>query len=152
MTVERPQYVVDATVVGKWFLQGLPDERYVDAAFQLLRDFEAGHVALLAPDYLAYEVSSIICKAVGGKRLDPGEAISSITTFLSYPIRLVRDRRLFFEGARLSIWYHCTFYDATYMALAEQRSYRFIHADDRLRRALRGRFPLELWLEDYPQR
>jgi predicted nucleic acid-binding protein len=149
VTVERPRYVVDATVVGKWFLQEAQDERYVGLALELLRDFQAARVALLAPDHLTYEVSSIICKAVGGNRLDPARAISSITTLLSYPISLVQDQALLLEGARLSIWYRCTFYDAMYMGLAESRGYRFVHADDKLRRTLGGRFPLELWIEDY---
>ncbi|MCX6020737.1 MAG: hypothetical protein NTZ05_03225 [Chloroflexi bacterium] len=43
----------------------------------------------------------------------------------------------------------CSLYDGVYLALALARDCPLIYADNRLRNALRGRFPLALWIEDY---
>lgn len=40
-------------------------------------------------------------------------------------------------------------YDALYLALAEQIGCPFVHADRRLHNTLAGRFPHELWIENY---
>ncbi|TAK33351.1 MAG: PIN domain-containing protein [Chloroflexota bacterium] len=69
---------------------------------------------------------------------------------MSLPIRTIHSPSLIRRGAEYAIRYQCTFYDALYLALAETAGLRFIHGDGKLRRTLRGRFPLELWIEDYP--
>ena len=146
---ERPTYVVDATVVGKWFLQGLPDEPLTDQALQLLHDFKDSAISLLAPYHLTYEVPSILCKAIGSQRLEPTSALEAVDTFLAYPIRTIRSTSLVHRGVRSAIRYQCLLYDALCLALAEAGGYPFIHADSKLHRTLRGRFPFELWLGDY---
>lgn len=147
--IERPSYVVDATVIGKWFLHEAPDEAYTSHALQLLEDFRRGRVSLLAPDSVRYEVPNILCKAIGGQRIEFQKALEAVDTFLAYPIRTARGDDLVRAAAQQSPVYGCSFYDALYLVIAEQEQVRFIHADGRLRRTLRGRFPLELWIEDY---
>jgi predicted nucleic acid-binding protein len=43
----------------------------------------------------------------------------------------------------------CSYRDAGYLALADLLGCPFVHADDKLRDKLAGRFPHEVWIEDY---
>lgn len=146
---ERPTYVVDASVIGKWFLHGLPDEQYIQPALSLLSNFEAGRISLIGPAHLHYEVPSILCKAIGSRRISASKATDAVDAFQSLTIRMVYSPSLIRFGVSHAIHYQCTLYDALYLALAETAGLRFIHADSKLRRTLRGRFPSELWIENY---
>ncbi|MBI4494393.1 MAG: type II toxin-antitoxin system VapC family toxin [Chloroflexi bacterium] len=138
--------MVDASVAGKWFLR---DEDHTHQADQLLLDYQERRVSLIAPDYLRYEVPSLICKAVGGKRITPEDARNLIGLFGVLELRTVRTRKLVEGALEMGLRYSCTFYDGLYLALAEAIGCRMVHADAKLRRTLKGRFPLELWIEDY---
>ena len=45
--------------------------------------------------------------------------------------------------------YGCSFYDAAYLSLPELFDQPIVHADEKLRRLLDGRFRRELWIEEY---
>lgn len=143
---ERPGFIVDASVAGKWYLK---DEELTAPALRLFEDFTHGRVGLLAPDHILYEVPSAIRNAVPRARLDPFQARNSISLFLAAEIPTVRSESLVLMGFDEAHRFGCSLYDGLYLALARTSRLPLVHADGRLRRNLGGRFPFELWLEDY---
>lgn len=148
---EQPLYVVDATIVGKWFLRAVPTEDYTHEAEAVRRHFNEGRLTLTAPYHIRYEVPSIVTKAVGAGRIPNSTSEQQLIQFFLYfeDVPTPRDTPLSLAAHRLAVRYRCTYYDGLYLALAERHSVPFIHADGRLRRSLNGGFPFELWIEDY---
>jgi predicted nucleic acid-binding protein len=144
---ERPRFVVDASVAIKWQLF---DELDSDVAERILHDFLAGRVRLIAPDQVRYEVANALRTAVRTRRLTADEARAALEQFLVWRIPTVADDDLILAGFDHSMRFECSLYDALYLALAEQSGCPLIFADLRLRNTLAGRFPLALWLGDYP--
>lgn len=68
--------------------------------------------------------------------------------FLQLSIPVVVGTHIIVRGWDASRTYGCALYDGLYLALAEMMDCPLVHADRRLHNSLRGRFPLELWIED----
>jgi predicted nucleic acid-binding protein len=143
---DRPLYVVDASVVARWYLSNPP---YIDLARQVRDDYAADRIALTAPDNLAVEVGGAIHQAVAGRAIRANEGAIRYRQFLDFAIPTVLASGLLFTAFQQSVRYGCSFYDAIYLVLAESERVRFLHADHRLHATLDGRFDLELWIEDY---
>ena len=142
---EIPRLIVDASIGTKWHLQ---DEVHADRAMDLLSAFRSNRIELLAPTQMRAEASSAILKAFRRRRLTIAQAEASILEIENWGVRFMPDV-LLPESLRLAHRMGCSFYDAMYLALAEDIGVPFIHADDKLHRSISGRFPLELWIEDY---
>jgi predicted nucleic acid-binding protein len=114
--------VLDASVVLKWF--HADGERHLDPARSLRATFEAGQLAVLAPPLLRLELIN-----VAGRRWQWGEeALVDLAVALN---------ELGFEFEepelpRVASWTArgLTAYDATYVALAEERTTSLITDDD----------------------
>lgn len=147
MSTSRETYVVDASIVARWYLNNPP---FLAQALQVRSDYDTNRIGLLAPDNLHYEVSGAIHRAVvaGFLRSTAGEA--EIDRFLRHGITIIDADSLIIPAFRLSMRFGCSFYDSVYMALAEATNLRFLHADAALHRVLAGRFSHEFWIEDYP--
>lgn len=143
---ERPEFVVDASIVGRWYLANPP---FVDEALQIRDAYQVGRIALLAPANFRYEVCGAIHSAVATRQLRAEQVRSRLEAFLNLPIVLIESSDLILNAHRLSIRYSTSFYDSLYLALAEQLQVPFVHADRRLRESVRGRFRWERWIEDF---
>ena len=143
---ERPLYVVDASVAGKWYLR---DEEWAGTAMRVFTDYMEGRTQLVAPSHILYEVPSLISKAVGRGRLSVEEGYRSSRLFRDVPLDTFHFRALIDVGFDYSIRHRCSLYDATYLALADDLNCPYLYADPRLQRTLGNRFPRALWLEDY---
>lgn len=148
-TPDRTPYVLDATIAVKWSIQS-PDELHHDIAEIVLAHFEEGRIRLLAPQHIRSEVGHALLRAVRWNRITFDQGREAIERFYSYGIELVPHSGILLGGYELARRYRCSFYDATYLALAVMTDSHFIHADGNLRNALGGRFSREPWLEDYP--
>lgn len=146
---ERPRFVLDASVATKWLLR-LQDEPYLDKTDAVLLDFQQSRIDLLAPDHIRYEVGNDLRTAVVNRRITVAQGTAELKRFyaLEIPILSIGPDLLMLSWA-LAHRFERSFYDAAYLALAEVTGYPVIHADGRLRKALGGRFPLELWIEQY---
>jgi predicted nucleic acid-binding protein len=133
-------------VAGKWYLR---DEQCIQEATQLLQDFQDERIVLIAPDHIRYEVPSLIRNAIARARISPTQARRAIELFLSLDLHTVRSSSLILLGYDEALTYQCSIYDGLYVALSRLARVSLVHADDRLRRALKGTFPHELWVEDY---
>jgi predicted nucleic acid-binding protein len=141
-----PRYVVDASIAIKWHLRG---EEHMDKADLLLADFRSGRAQLLAPAHIHYEVANAIRTAVRTGRLIASDGQSSIEAFFGWNLPTVTSERLILSGYGLSLTYGCALYDGVYLALAAIARCPLVHADRRLHNTLGGRFPHELWIEEY---
>jgi predicted nucleic acid-binding protein len=117
------RYVVDASVILKWVLG---DERESDQkkALDLLNAWVGGRAELLAPSLWEYEAGNFL------GRLFPGQAFEKMALivnlkFSSISLTESMHRLCFDWMAR----YGVTFYDACYLALAEETKSILVTAD-----------------------
>lgn len=141
---EVSRYVIDASVVAKWHLK---DEEHAEIAARVFDDLQLGHIDLLAPYHLKYEVGSSILKASRRQRLTPSEALRSLELSAYWGIHLVNGLHL--EGFQVAQRLGCGYYDAIYLALADVSDMAFLSADDKLRVTVSNRFRHFLWIQDY---
>jgi predicted nucleic acid-binding protein len=126
-------YVMDASVVAKWHLrdeQGLDEADYVRAlAF-------AGQAWLTAPALLRYELPNLLLKAVRNERLDPGALIPAIDDFATQLIDFYSyDERSSAAITAIATSYGLSFYDASYVALAQLTGATLVLADKKMLKA-----------------
>ncbi len=143
-----PRLVVEASVAAKWHL---PDEDYADQAGALLSQFHQGRIKLVAPEQIRYEVPSAITVATRGRspRLTLEQGRRAIEEFLALDLETIRGDELVRLAYGLAHEYGCAFYDALYLALAQEMGVPFVTADGRLYRRVRA-IPTVLWIGDFP--
>lgn len=117
------RYVVDASVILKWVL-GDERESDQDKALELLNAWVGGRTELLAPSLWEYEVGNFL------GRLFPGQAFEKMALivnlkFSSIPLTESMHRLCFDWMARNGV----TFFDACYLALAEETKSILVTAD-----------------------
>lgn len=125
--------VVDASVVGKWYLH---DELGTEEAIQVLRLALTGDGRLIAPTLLLYEVPNLLLKAVRDQRLDAVRLPEAIDDFVAQPIEYYSyDARSSQTITRIATSQNLTFYDASYVALAEATGAVLVLADRKMLKA-----------------
>lgn len=129
---QRASYVVDASVVVKWYVP----EALSDRADALLDRLEAAEVTLLAPDLLWVEVASAVCKKHRRRELQDEDVRQIYRRLARLPIRAVAVRELLADAVEIAMSAGCTTYDALYIALAQREHLPLLTADDRLVRGL----------------
>jgi predicted nucleic acid-binding protein len=131
-------YVVDASVVVKWFLP----ESDTPAADFLLEKFLNNEADLIAPDVLLLEVASSLWKRVVlRKELTAGEATLVYRDLLTMPLSLIASESLAEAAFQLAMKHKHPVYDALYCTLAIDRQCDFVTADQTLVNKFRGDFP-----------
>src|SRR5712692_10037925 len=143
---ERVPYIGDASVVSRWYVRNQP---FLDEADRVQEDLDAGRITLLALENLLHEVTAVIHHAIFARRLNARRGAEPFEHFLAQDIALIETNDLVRPAFDLSLRYGCSYYDAIYLEIARRFNCPFIHADGNLKRALAGRFPLELWIEDF---
>jgi predicted nucleic acid-binding protein len=140
-------FVVDASVAAKWHLK---DEEYAAESALLLAQFAQGHVELIAPSHVNYEVASAITAAARGQnpRLSQTDGRSAIERFLALGISTVDDPELILQAYRLAHLYGCALYDGLYVALSQRLRLPLILADRKLYQLI-GHLQGIVWIGDY---
>ncbi len=139
------QLVLDASLGVKW---NLADEDHSDLAQDLLRQYRAGEVGLIAPEHIHYEVFNALTVASRRRRLTQEEAVVATDEFLRLLIPTVADAALLRAARTLAYRWGCAFYDGLYLALAERLNIRLITADRKFH-TLIASHPLVLWITGY---
>lgn len=118
------QYVIDSSVLVKWFIPELHKKHAL-----LLRDptFE-----LYAPDLMKLEVANVLIKKVRRKELDITEALLIKSDLKQLPIKLYGWKLLIDDAWLIAHETYCALYDCLYVALAVKLDIQFITADQRL--------------------
>ena len=118
-------YVIDASVAAKLFII----EDYSDKALKIINAHIRGHLSLIAPTLIVYELGNIFWKH---PQITEEKAYAFIKKFLDLQINLVDiyvDDDLLKNICNLSKNKDVTFYDASYIALAEKYNAKVITAD-----------------------
>lgn len=131
-------YVVDASVVLKWFLL----EANSEAADFLLEKFLNNEAELLVPDLMLVETASALWKRVMiGKELSADEATLIYQDLLTLPLSFISSGTVAEAALQLALKHNHSVYDALYCALAIERGCDFVTADWKLTNKLHGIFP-----------
>ena len=120
-------FVVDASVVLKWFLPEIHSEaarRLLDSAHQYI-----------APDLLFPEVGNAVWKKVRRGEMTRQEGQRLISDLAAVAVETIATRGLIGDACAMAMASGQTVYDATYLALAVRLETRLITADQRLEKA-----------------
>ncbi len=121
--------VIDASVAIKWVIE----EPGTPAALAL-----RGRFKLLAPELLVAECANILWKKVTRDELSAKEALLSARLLQTAGIELLPTGSLLETATSLAIELAHPAYDCLYLTLALEKNCRFVTADERLVRKLKG--------------
>ena len=134
ITAHHAGYVVDASVLVKWFLQEKEADRDRVLA---LRDLHiSGRSKIFAPRLALLEVLNAICSNPKADE-ETGEAVLEALQDLHLEIR-AGDTDVLRKANAIAWAYKITIYDALYVALAEMVGFPLITADDSMLKKLKG--------------
>lgn len=139
-------YVVDASVVIKWFLP----EIYSEAAGDLRSSRDRLHV----PAVLTLELGNVLAKRIRRGELTRAEGDMILKELTHLPLQRHADERLFPAAYQLALDTRRSVYDCLYLALAEAVDGVMVTADLKFYNALVGgsyRHRL-LWVDDVPRK
>ena len=130
----HPFYVLDASVVAKWFTR--PEEMDREKAVGL-RDLHCkGTCQLVVPEFGLLEVLNAIRYS---PRAEEGDITDALTVLGSLRLRIeALDWDVLRKATAIAWSYAITLYDAAYVALAERLGYPFITADGALLKRMKG--------------
>ncbi len=136
------RYVVDASVVVKWFLP----EIYAEAAGFLHNSVCQLH----APAFFVLEVGNVLCKKTRRQELVKEEGETILKELAHLPVQKHPDHRLFRSAYTLARQTHRSLYDCMYLALAEAIDGQVVTADRKFYMAIaKGPYGQRvLWVED----
>ncbi len=140
------RYVVDASVVVKWFVP----EVHTTYALRLQQD----QFDLAAPDLLLPEAANILWKKARLEEITDEEARLVLKGIQAQAIRLVSSDSLIELALEIAFDTQRTVYDSCYLALAEVLESTLVTADRKLFNGLRrgSHSAYLLWIEDIPAR
>jgi predicted nucleic acid-binding protein len=135
--------IVDASVILSAYF---PDEDQ-ERAQTLIREHVMGHVVLLAPSLLLYEVTNAVVQALRRGRIGDAQAESILTSFegLAVELRAVD----WADMLALARRFDRSAYDAAYLALGQASGNPVITGDRRLYNAVRDQLEWVHWIGDY---
>ena len=140
--MEAKRFVVDASVAAKWLLE--KDEPDVELAAQRHHMSVAGEVELHAPSVFSYEVGHLLVAATRRQppRLQGDEAVECIRKLFSLPIRIHPPCEEEAAAAMtMAVRFFKSFYDMTYLHLAEKLDCKLCTADERAATSTDPDFP-----------
>ncbi|OGP91180.1 MAG: hypothetical protein A2156_02645 [Deltaproteobacteria bacterium RBG_16_48_10] len=134
--------LLDSSVVLKWFRR---DEIWREAALKLRKAYLDGHMVILVPDLLIYEIANVLRYKPDLTQLQVQEALTSL---YDMQIRMGEISQLMImEAIQLAYFHAITVYDATFIAMANYLKVPFISADEKLIQDL-GKIPYVHHLSD----
>ena len=137
--------IVDASVVLSAFF---PDEDQAQAQ-ALIRDHVIGHVALVAPTLLLYEVTNAVVQAQRQGRISNKQVQEVLTSFEG--LRIALRTVTWQEMLPLALQFDRSAYDAAYLALAKITEQPLITGDRRLYNTVHQHLDWVQWIGDYPR-
>ena len=124
ITLGRRKFVVDASVILKWFSQA--GEGDLEKALQLREDFRKRRIVLLAPELLIYETANVLRYKV---ILKDELIFKAITSIYEMDILLPVNLQIIANAVPLARKYSITVYDSTYLCFAQNVGCHLITAD-----------------------
>ncbi len=128
-TVDARAFVLDTSVVAKWYLT---DEPHAERAQAIRDQFIAGELTLVVPDCLFYELTGFVVKAERQGRLSADQADLVVSLLKDLALEHVTSQSLIQGALVLARRTGASAYDAMFLHLAEQRGCTFVTADEKL--------------------
>ena len=138
--------VIDASVVIKWYL---PDEKYGQAALEILDKYVSYEVELLAPSLLESEVLNGLLIAKKRGRIKEEMLVTAVEGFINLEIEQKTLSFFYPEVIRFSESYGISAYDASYLAVANNESTHLVTADETLYNKVKKDLKWVKWLGDF---
>jgi predicted nucleic acid-binding protein len=132
-------------VILKWYLS---DEEYGQKALDLLFQYVSNELEILAPTLLEYEVVNGLFVAQQRGRIKEEKLLTAIEGFIELEIKL---RNLSHFHSRIASYckiYHCSVYDASYLAIADVEGLIMITSDERLFNVVKKDLKWVKWIGD----
>lgn len=120
-------YVVDASVVLKWFHQVKEEE--LQKAYKLREDYLSRQIDLIAPELLIYEVANVLHHK---EELAEEEIVKAVASLYKMQILQSSTEEVMREAIKWARKYDITVYDSTYLSMASHYRFPFITADEKL--------------------
>ncbi len=135
------RYVVDASVVVKWFSKFEED---AEKSRNLLNNHVEGTLMLMSSSLVLYEV----CNALRfNPNLGKEDVSRAAMSLLKLELELVNFREVFESAVGLAFSQDITIYDAAYLAVSQTRHIPLLTADYKLLAKLKG-LPLVMPLKE----
>lgn len=119
-------WVVDASVVVKWFLPDAPDKTDIDRALALLELGAMGQARFLQPPHWMAEVAAVLARRI------PDTAADDVADLGLFEfVEVIDEAAVFRRAVELSVSLDHHLFDTLYHALALARGATLITADRR---------------------
>lgn len=142
------EWVVDASVVAKWYLR---DEEFVGQADRLLDRYVDGAMKLATPHFTRYELANAVSRAARDGRLTEEDASAALVDFSRLGLAQdTDDDELLFSALQVAARFSISFYDALYLSLAEERGVGLVTADVALYDRVADETPQVSLIRDMP--
>ncbi len=136
--------VVDSSVMVKWVNR--QDENLVERSDEVLKDFELGKTNLVAPELSKFEVGNALLY----KKTGLPSAKSSLVSYYNVPINFVSwESDLSQKTLEMAAAGKITYYDASFLALAESLGSPLVTANPKHQRPIPGWKVKVIPLKDY---
>lgn len=145
IAASRRNYVIDASVILKWFFQA--DENDLDKALQLREDFKERNIDLYTPELLIYEIANVLRYK---KILNDDIIHKAISSIYDMDILLPVNLGVMTSAVTIARQYHITVYDSSYLSFAQSLGCHLITADKKLYPKIKG-FPGVVFISEYVQ-
>jgi predicted nucleic acid-binding protein len=130
--------VPDASVILKWVLDTESEPGHA-AASRLLERWQHGELSLAVPSLWAYEIGNVLCLK---RPTDASEVLSALCDLGLDEVPMSRE--LIQRTVVLANRHGLTFYDASYLSVAEARKAILVTADSKFYRRLPDGLSVEL--------
>jgi len=127
-------YVLDASVSAKWFTQHEEADR--DRALALRALHVSGRCSLVVPEFSLLEVVNAVRYSARAEEADAVKALGLLELLRLEVVSL--DWELLRLATAIAWAYRVALYDAAYVALAEQRGFPLLTADEVLAKKMEG--------------
>jgi predicted nucleic acid-binding protein len=127
------QYIIDASVGVKWFLQ----DEFSEKADYFLKIAEQVKGSIIVPEFFFFEIANVCRQKVKKKSLDARSAFEELDRVMKLSLSWRRDSELIDVALENALFYNITVYDSLYISLAETYLAPLITADQKLIQACR---------------
>jgi predicted nucleic acid-binding protein len=140
------KYILDASVAVKWVIPEIDSA----VALRLRDDFRTGNSELLAPQFFPAECGHALFRLARRRLITGSEASGSLVGLMGDCPRLIPFVGLMPRASILCQNATIGFYDALYVALAEQEGCQLVTADVKLVANIGSAFPFVIALSSVP--